>query len=40
VLAGLGRRGWAGRLAVGLLVLYLVGNGMWTWCWLVGSYMR
>lgn len=40
VLAGLRRRGWAGRLGVGLLVLYLVGNGVWTWCWLVGNYMR
>lgn len=39
-LAGLRRRGWAGRLAVGLLVLYLVGNGVWAWYWAIGFGQR
>jgi len=40
MLAGLRRRGRAGRVVVGVVALYLVANGVWTWCWLIGNYMR
>jgi hypothetical protein len=40
LLAGLRRRGWAGRAAVAALVLYLVANGVWMWVWLIGNYLH
>lgn len=40
MLAGLRRRGWAGRVVVGVLLLYLVANGVWMWCQIVGTYLH
>ncbi len=40
VLAGLRKKGRAGRLVVGLLLAGLVVNGVWTWCWVIGFGQR
>lgn len=40
VLAGLREKGWAGRLAVGLLLALILWNGLWRWGWTIAFGLR